>query len=83
MRAPIALRVNPDVDAGTHRYVSTGRSENKFGIALDRVGRRLRAGRADAEHRDPRRADAHRLADHGRGAVRRGDRESHAADSGS
>jgi diaminopimelate decarboxylase len=35
--ARIALRVNPDVDAGTHRYVSTGRSENKFGIALDRV----------------------------------------------
>src|SRR5947209_14969554 len=30
--APIAVRVNPDVDAGTHRYVSTGRSENKFGI---------------------------------------------------
>lgn len=37
LRAPIALRVNPDVDAGTHRYVSTGRDENKFGIALDRV----------------------------------------------
>jgi diaminopimelate decarboxylase len=37
LRAPVALRVNPDVDAGTHRYVSTGRSENKFGIALDRV----------------------------------------------
>lgn len=37
VRAPIALRVNPDVDAGTHRYVSTGRSENKFGIALDRA----------------------------------------------
>jgi diaminopimelate decarboxylase len=37
MRAPIALRVNPDVDAGTHSYVSTGRSESKFGIALDRV----------------------------------------------
>jgi diaminopimelate decarboxylase len=37
LRAPIALRVNPDVDAGTHRYVATGRSENKFGIALDRV----------------------------------------------
>src|SRR5437763_2785642 len=35
--APIAVRVNPDVDAGTHRYVSTGRSENKFGIALHRV----------------------------------------------
>jgi diaminopimelate decarboxylase len=37
VRAPIALRVNPDVDAGGHRYVSTGRSENKFGIALNRV----------------------------------------------
>ncbi|MEY2519306.1 MAG: diaminopimelate decarboxylase [Verrucomicrobiota bacterium] len=37
LRAPIALRVNPDVDAGTHRYISTGRSENKFGIALDQV----------------------------------------------
>jgi diaminopimelate decarboxylase len=37
LRAPIALRVNPDVDAHTHHYVSTGRSENKFGIALDRV----------------------------------------------
>ncbi len=37
LKAPIALRVNPDVDAGTHRYVSTGRSENKFGIALHHV----------------------------------------------
>ena len=37
VRAPIAVRVNPDVDASTHRYISTGRSENKFGIALDRV----------------------------------------------
>jgi diaminopimelate decarboxylase len=37
VRAPVALRVNPDVDAHTHHYVSTGRSENKFGIGLDRV----------------------------------------------
>jgi diaminopimelate decarboxylase len=37
VRAPIALRVNPDVDASTHRYISTGRSENKFGVALHRV----------------------------------------------
>jgi diaminopimelate decarboxylase len=36
-RAPIALRVNPDVAAETHAYISTGTSENKFGIALDRV----------------------------------------------
>lgn len=37
VRAPISLRVNPDVDAHTHHYVSTGRSENKFGIGLDRI----------------------------------------------
>jgi diaminopimelate decarboxylase len=37
-RAPIALRVNPDVDPHTHEYISTGSRENKFGIALDRVG---------------------------------------------
>ena len=34
MRAPIALRVNPDVDPHTHKYISTGSRENKFGIAL-------------------------------------------------
>jgi diaminopimelate decarboxylase len=34
-RAPIALRVNPDVDPHTHEYISTGSGENKFGIALD------------------------------------------------
>lgn len=37
-RAPVALRINPDVDSGSHKYVSTGKSENKFGIALDRIG---------------------------------------------
>jgi diaminopimelate decarboxylase len=35
--APIALRVNPDVAAETHAYISTGKSENKFGIALPSV----------------------------------------------
>lgn len=35
MRAPAVLRVNPDVDAGTHAKISTGRAENKFGIAID------------------------------------------------
>jgi len=34
-RAPVALRVNPDVDAKTHPYISTGLKENKFGIAID------------------------------------------------
>ena len=37
MRAPIAVRVNPDVDPHTHHYISTGSQENKFGIALDQV----------------------------------------------
>lgn len=32
--APVALRVNPDVDAKTHPYISTGMSENKFGIPM-------------------------------------------------
>ncbi len=35
VRAPVALRVNPDVDAKTHPYISTGLKENKFGIAID------------------------------------------------
>lgn len=33
--APISLRVNPDVDAHTHPYISTGLKENKFGISVD------------------------------------------------
>ena len=32
--APVSLRVNPDVDAGNHPYISTGLKENKFGIAI-------------------------------------------------
>ena len=35
VKAPISLRVNPDVDAGTHPYISTGLKENKFGIASE------------------------------------------------
>jgi diaminopimelate decarboxylase len=36
-RAPVSLRVNPDVDAGTHPYISTGLKGNKFGVAHDRA----------------------------------------------
>ncbi|MBU3621362.1 diaminopimelate decarboxylase [Polynucleobacter sp. CS-Odin-A6] len=36
-RAPISLRVNPDVDAQTHPYISTGLKDNKFGIAYHEV----------------------------------------------
>jgi len=35
--APVSLRVNPDVDAKTHPYISTGLKDNKFGIAIDEV----------------------------------------------
>jgi diaminopimelate decarboxylase len=35
LRAPIALRVNPDVDARTHPYIATGMKENKFGIPAE------------------------------------------------
>ena len=34
-KAPVSIRVNPDVDAETHPYISTGLKENKFGIAID------------------------------------------------
>jgi len=35
--APVSFRVNPDVDAQTHPYISTGLKENKFGIAMEEV----------------------------------------------
>ncbi|MFO1164837.1 MAG: diaminopimelate decarboxylase [Paracoccus sp. (in: a-proteobacteria)] len=37
LRAPIAIRVNPDVDAKTHEKIATGKSENKFGIPIARA----------------------------------------------
>lgn len=37
--APISLRVNPDVDAGTHPYISTGLKDNKFGVAIEDAAR--------------------------------------------
>jgi len=35
-KAPISIRVNPDVDANTHPYIATGLKENKFGVSVDR-----------------------------------------------
>jgi diaminopimelate decarboxylase len=37
LRAPISVRVNPDVDAKTHAKISTGKSENKFGVPISRA----------------------------------------------
>ena len=36
-QAPIACRVNPDIDAGTHENISTGKADNKFGIPIDKA----------------------------------------------
>ena len=36
-KAPISIRVNPDVDANTHPYIATGLKENKFGVNIDRA----------------------------------------------
>jgi len=44
----VALRLNPDVDAGTHEYIATGKSENKFGVDFATA-----AGLVDAIHDDP------------------------------
>ncbi|NND49186.1 MAG: diaminopimelate decarboxylase, partial [Rhizobiales bacterium] len=45
LTAPISLRVNPDVDAGTHHKITTGRAENKFGIAFNDAPRLYRQAR--------------------------------------
>ena len=38
-RARVALRINPDVDPMTHRYISTGKADNKFGISYTEIDR--------------------------------------------
>ena len=47
--ARAAVRINPDVDAQTHAKISTGRSENKFGVSIDEA-RRWFAGRKQLTH---------------------------------
>jgi diaminopimelate decarboxylase len=57
-RAPISVRVNPDVDAGTHPYISTGLRENKFGVDIRQAPEVYR--RAEAmEHVDIVGIDCH------------------------
>lgn len=48
LKAPIALRVNPDVDAKTHPYISTGLKNNKFGVAATEAVRLYRYAAASA-----------------------------------
>ncbi len=47
VRAPIALRVNPDVNPRTHPYISTGMRENKFGVSVDEARRLYPIAAAD------------------------------------
>ncbi len=57
-KAPVSLRVNPDVDAGTHPYISTGLHENKFGIPLTDA-RMLYRLAASSKHLDVVGVDVH------------------------
>ena len=64
VRAPIALRVNPDVDPKTHPYISTGLRENKFGVSVAEARRLYALRRQGPGARGRRRRLPHRLADH-------------------
>jgi len=58
VKAPVSLRVNPDVDAGTHPYISTGLKENKFGIDID-IAPAIYARAASLSNLDVRGVDCH------------------------
>lgn len=58
VKAPVAFRINPDVDAKTHAKISTGHAETKFGIAWDLVDRTY-ATAATLEHIDVVGVDVH------------------------
>jgi diaminopimelate decarboxylase len=57
-RAPVSLRVNPDVDARTHPYISTGLKENKFGVAFDDALRLYRIAQ-DSAHLEVKGIECH------------------------
>jgi len=57
-RAPVSLRVNPNIDAGTHPYISTGLKENKFGIPIEMSLRVYREARS-LKHLDVIGIDCH------------------------
>lgn len=59
VRAPVSLRVNPDVDAQTHPYISTGLKRNKFGIAIERALDVYRSAASQYPHLDLIGVDCH------------------------
>ena len=56
--APVSLRVNPDVDAGTHPYISTGLKDNKFGIDIN-IAESVYQHAATLSHIDIKGVDCH------------------------
>lgn len=50
VRAPVALRINPNIDAKTHKYITTGKRENKFGISMERARSLARRMKDDLRH---------------------------------
>ena len=58
VQAPVSLRINPDVDAKTHPYISTGLKDNKFGIAID-VAADVYQYIADSDHLRVEGVDCH------------------------
>ena len=62
--AAVAIRVNPDVDARTHAKITTGKSENKFGIPISRARAVYARAASAAGHRGHRRRHAYRQPDH-------------------
>jgi diaminopimelate decarboxylase len=57
-RAPVAIRVNPDVDPETHPYIATGLRESKFGVPIDEALGAYRSA-ADSPHLDVEGVDCH------------------------
>ena len=62
--APVAVRVNPGVDACTHAKITTGTYENKFGIQFEQVEGVYARAQQTEKSAAARVADAHRLANH-------------------
>jgi len=81
--APIALRANPNVDAKTHAKITTGKSENKFGIDFDRVLDAYAAIAKDCPNLEIKGLQMHiGLAAHQRRSFRGGGEESRATGAG-
>ncbi len=58
-KAPVALRVNPNVDAETHAKITTGKNENKFGIDFERVAEAYAAVASDCPNLEIRGVQMH------------------------